>query len=99
MFTDSLLVALAGSSGQFDLRGYALAQIQPDTGEVVVRIPQPADAGGPVDFARVQDLNYRTVGFYPERPYDVAVSQQGWVYISLSNGRILAIRPQSEVVY
>ena len=99
VFTDSLLVALAGSSGQFDLRGYALAQIQPDTGEVVVRIPQPADAGGPVDFARVQDLNYRTVGFYPERPYDVAVSQQGWVYISLSNGRILAIRPQSEVVY
>jgi glucose/arabinose dehydrogenase len=97
-YTGSLLVALAGSSGQFELRGYALAQVQPESGETTIRIPRTTSSEG-IDAAGVLDLNYRTVGFYPARPYDVAVSEQGWIYISLSHGRILAIRPQSEVVY
>ena len=95
-FTNSLLVALAGSTGQVELRGYTLAQAVPETGEVDVLIPQTYDQPG---FDTTDELNYRTVGFYPERPYAVAVSPLGWVYLSLSNGRILAIRPQSEVVY
>lgn len=94
--TGSLLLALAGSTGQVELRGYTLAQAGPETGEVNILIPQTNNQPG---FDTTDELNYRTVGFYPARPYDVAVSPLGWVYISLSNGRILAIRPQSEVVY
>ena len=95
-FNRTLLVALAGSTGQVELRGYTLAQAVPETGEVNVLMPQTTGQPG---FDTTDELNYRTVGFYPERPYDVAVSPLGWVYISLSNGRILAIRPQSEIVY
>jgi len=95
-FTNSLLVALAGSTGQVALQGYTFAHANPATGEVTILMPQTNDRPG---FDTTDELNYRTVGFYPARPYDVAVSPLGWVYISLSNGRILVIRPQSEVVY
>jgi glucose/arabinose dehydrogenase len=95
--TGSLLVALAGSTGQFELRGYALMQVDTNTGETTVLMPA---TGSPAPgFETTDDMNYRTVGFYPARPYDVSVSPLGWVYLSLSNGRILAIRPQSEIVY
>lgn len=95
-FTHSLLVALAGSAGQVELRGYTMAQANPDTGAVNVLIPQTSDQPG---FTTTDEINYRTVGFYPARPYDVVDSPLGWVYMSLSNGRILAIRPQSENPY
>ncbi|MBL8146131.1 MAG: PQQ-dependent sugar dehydrogenase [Anaerolineae bacterium] len=94
--TGSLLVALAGSTGQVELRGYTFAQADPETGAVNVVMPQTYDQPG---FETTDELNYRTVGFYPARPYGIVVSPLGWVYISLSNGRILVIRPQSEVAY
>lgn len=94
-FTGSFLVALSGSTGQVELRGYTFAQASPATGALTVLIPQTTDQPG---FTTTDELNYRTVGFYPARPYGVAVSGLGWVYLSLSNGRILAIRPQSEIV-
>jgi len=39
-------------------------------------------------------MNYRGSGFFPQRPLDVAVSERGWVYISISGGRIIAMRPK-----
>jgi glucose/arabinose dehydrogenase len=97
--TNALLIALAGSNGQVELRGYALAQVRPlDEQGFTVLMPDAPDG----DFASLSadDLNYRTVGLYPARPYGVAVHPRlGWIYLSLSGGRILAIRPESEVVY
>lgn len=93
----SLLVALSGSTGVYDLRGYALAAVRPNEAEpVTIVIPRSPGQDQPV---APDELNYRTVGFYPARLYDVAVNELGWVYISLSGGRILALRPQSEIVY
>jgi glucose/arabinose dehydrogenase len=96
----SLLVALAGSNGQVELRGYALAVVRPiDTDSYTMLMPAVA-ADSPFAALTTDDLNYRTVGLYPARIYDVAVdASRGWVYLSLSGGRILAVRPQSEVVY
>lgn len=92
----ALLVALAGSNGQYALRGYALAVMRPGAAEPLsIAIPRAPNQPG----MSLDELNYRTVGFYPARLYDVAVTDLGWVYLSLSNGRILALRPQSEVVY
>ncbi len=95
--TGALLVAMAGSTGIYDLRGYMLAVVRPDDAEsLTVVIPQSPDPLSPVSS---DELNYRTVGFYPARLHDVAVTELGWVYISLSGGRILALRPQAENVY
>ena len=38
-------------------------------------------------------MSYRGSGFFPQRPLDVAVTEQGWVYISIGGGRILVLRP------
>jgi glucose/arabinose dehydrogenase len=98
--TDSLLIAMAGSNGQVELRGYALAQVRP-LDQTGFSILMPAAApDSPFAQLTTDELNYRTVGLYPARAYGVAVHPRlGWVYLSLSGGRILAMRPQSEVVY
>ena len=96
--SDSLLLALEGSHFRTDLRGYSLAVIHFD------------QAGQPVDYKiilpertlapdrerlTVELMNYNGSGFWPNRPLDVAVSPQGYVYISVSGGKILALRPLS----
>lgn len=86
-----LLVALYGSYNQVELRGYALAAVTPEDGTTRIIMPEdPASTGFTVD-----QMNYRGSGFYPHRPYDVAVNAWGWVYISMGGGRILAFRPES----
>lgn len=96
----SLLLALAGSNGRVELRGYALAAARPDESDAVTVLMPAVGADSPFASLTTDELNYRTVGFYPARVYGVAVHPRlGWVYMSLSGGRILAIRPQSEVVY
>jgi len=92
----TLLVVLNGSRNQVDLRGYALVAIhfdsagQPVSDEVL--IPRETDTKNKRDFT-VAEMNYRTSGFWPHRPLAVAVASQGWVYISVSGGRIMALRP------
>ncbi len=98
--TDSLLLALAGSNGQVELRGYALGAARPMESNAYTALMPAAAPDSPFAALTTDDMNYRTVGFYPARVYGVAVDPiRGWVYLSLSGGRILAIRPQSEVVY
>ena len=90
---DSLLVTLHGSRHRIELRGYALAVIrfdaqgQPLAPEVI--IPQQS---GSFSFG-LSKLNYLGKGFWPERPLDVAISPEGWIYVSVTGGRILALRP------
>ncbi len=90
---DSLLVTLHGSRHRITLRGYALAVIrldengQPLAPEVIL----PQETAG-LNFS-VSKMNYRGSGFWPERPLDVAVSPEGWIYVSVTGGRILALRP------
>ena len=95
--TDTLLVVLNGSRNRVDLRGYALAVISFDeTGipsESEILIPNESESNAKVGFS-VAEMNYRTSGFWPHRPLAVTVAPEGWVYVSESGGRIMAIRPR-----
>ncbi len=87
-----LIVALNGSYNQLDLRGFAIVTVDPLTGTVAPLIPARPENTPNTDFS-VQEMNYRGSGFYPQRPLDVAVSDEGWLYVSITDGRILALRP------
>jgi glucose/arabinose dehydrogenase len=86
--TNKLIVALAGSADAVNLTGYQVVLVDVTTHDVSPLMP--------FDITRTyanREMNYRGSGFFPHRPLDVAVSPQGWVYISISDGRILALRP------
>ncbi|MBZ0303042.1 MAG: PQQ-dependent sugar dehydrogenase [Anaerolineae bacterium] len=93
----SLLVVLNGSRDRPDLRGYALAVIPFDTADepqaAVPLIPVETDSSRKVGYT-VAEMNYRGSGFWPHRPYDVTVSPQGWIYLSVGGGQIMAVRPR-----
>lgn len=93
----TLLVILNGSRHQVDLRGYALAVVRfesaGDPAGYDILIPFEAVTPARVGYS-LAEMNYRTSGFWPNRPLDVAVSPEGWLYISVSGGEILAVRPR-----
>ena len=87
-----LLLVLYGSFNRLDLRGYYVASADPTTGSLTALMPARPDDTPGTDFT-VQQMSYRGSGFFPQRPLDVAVTEAGWVYISIGGGRILALRP------
>jgi glucose/arabinose dehydrogenase len=93
----ALLVALGGSRGRVDLRGNAVAAVYFDAGSAPsgynIILPEEPQTNAARGFT-LQEMNYRLSGLYPSRPYGVAVSREGWVYIS-SGRRIIALRPQA----
>jgi glucose/arabinose dehydrogenase len=91
-----LLVALSGSYNRTELRGYriALVRVGEDSSlSLETLLPVDPEPGNPVTAFTIEQINYRGSGLWPRRPYDVAVNAWGWVYISLSGGRIFALRP------
>jgi glucose/arabinose dehydrogenase len=94
----TLLVALNGSRHRVDLRGYALAAVRFDAAGNPARydILIPMQLASPSrDRFNPVEMSYRGSGFWPHRPLAVAVSPEGWVYLSVSGGQILALRPQT----
>jgi glucose/arabinose dehydrogenase len=91
--TGTLLVALSGSHNQLDLRGYQVIAVEPGS-PPSYRSILPADPAGETGLS-VAEINRRGVGLWPHRPLGLAINDWGWVYISLSGGRILAMRPQA----
>jgi glucose/arabinose dehydrogenase len=93
----ALLVTLYGNRGG-QLAGYQLLAVWL-TGEGQSEQTYEVMPNGILDTERVgyaqfnnESLNLRGSGFYPRRPLDVAVSPEGWVYISVTDGWILALR-------
>ena len=39
-------------------------------------------------------LSEQGFGFYPQQPLAVAIHPRGWIYISMTGGRIIALRPR-----
>jgi len=92
--TGALLMTLGGTHNQVDPRGTALVAVHfDDQGN-----PSGYEFLIPSDFYfdqfTLQQMNFRLSGFWPHRPFDVAVSAEGWVYVSSGGGRILALRPR-----
>jgi glucose/arabinose dehydrogenase len=90
-----LLVVLYGSYNHVDLRGYAIAAVRfDDAGNPAgydVIIPQESDTNAFVGYT-LKQMNYRTSGFWPRRPLGIAVSREGWVYVSVGGGQIWVLR-------
>jgi glucose/arabinose dehydrogenase len=93
----ALLVTLAGSSHQSYLEGYALAVVRFDENgtpsESQIIIPEKS-VNWDYDKLDLQPTHYQGSGLWPRRPLDVTVSAEGWVYLSVGGGRILALRPR-----
>lgn len=90
----SLLVTLWGSENLPEMQGYALAAVHPNAADTPdsdsILIPNTAPGG---EQFSLQQMNYRYSGFWPRRPLDVAVSAEGWVYISVGDGSLVVLRP------
>lgn len=93
---NTLLVALSGSYNRAALTGYSLAAVWFDEDghptDYTIILPEQADIYNPPGLT-LQDVQYRGSGLWPQRPLDVTVSAEGWIYLSVSGGRILALRP------
>ncbi|MEO8395043.1 MAG: PQQ-dependent sugar dehydrogenase [Chloroflexota bacterium] len=87
-----LLVVLSGSSNSLELRGYRVVIVDPATGSYTSLMPTRPD-NNPNTITSPKAMNYLGSGFFPQRPLDVAVSEQGWIYVSVGGGRILVLRP------
>ena len=106
---DTLIVVLRGEASQIDLVGYKVIMITFDEADqplgATVLIPFRFQFGRQAylpyrdqglyweTFIHINELGF---GFYPQHPLAVAVSPQGWIYISITGGRIIALRPRSE---
>ncbi len=106
---DSLLVVLRGDPTQIDLVGYKVIMITFDADDqplgATVLIPfrfqfglqaYLPNQGSGLYWERFIHLNELGFGIYPQQPLAIAVSPQGWIYISITGGRIIALRPRHE---
>jgi glucose/arabinose dehydrogenase len=85
-----LLVALGGSWNTEEPVGYALQEIDFDTqnnaiGSNVLLPDDPSET--------LADAAIKRLSFYPDHQVGLAISQQGWIYLSVREGRIYCFRP------
>ena len=104
---DTLIVVLSGEPSQIDFVGYKVIMINFDEANrplgATVLIPfRPQDLRQAYVPYRGEALYWETFihiselgfGFYPNQPLAVAVDPRGWIYISMTGGRIIALRPR-----
>ncbi len=106
---DTLIVVLSGEPTQVDLVGYKIVMLNFDAfnqplGATLLlpyRIESGRQAYVPYDgegffFRQYITLNELGWGIYPQQPLAVTVNNKGWIYISLTGGQIIALRPANE---
>lgn len=95
---NALLVVLNGSYNRSELRGYTLVAVQmngqqkPDNTQVLI---PTTSIRSHQHYLTTQEMQYRGSGFWPHHPFAVAVSPEGWIYISAGGGHIYALRPNA----
>ncbi len=91
-YRNNLLVTLAGSWNAKMTVGYALMRvpIQADGhfGTPVQVVPEPSD-----NYPTIADASLYLISFYPDHPAGIAIDSAGWIYVSVSEGRIYRFRP------
>ncbi len=91
-----LIVALRGSSTLAEPAGYALAVVgfgddgQPD-GTTTFISPASEHRRFQLTLAA---FSLARMGFYPYHPVDVVLSAEGWLYVSVQEGRVFRVRPR-----
>ena len=106
---DTLIVVLSGEPSQVDFVGYKVVMLNFDENDQVLgatillpfRIESNRQAFTPYDGEGFFWRQYITLselgwGIYPQQPLAVAVNAKGWIYISLTGGQIVALRPANE---
>lgn len=95
-WTGDLIVALRGSATLAEPAGYALAVVgfgddgQPDGNYALI-----APASEHRRFQRtLAAFSLARQGFYPYHPVDVVISAEGWLYVSVQEGRVFRFRPR-----
>lgn len=104
---DTLIVVLSGEPSQVDFVGYKVIMISFDDddrplGSTVI-FPFAYESGRQayipyrgqgLFWEKFIHLNEQGFGIYPQHPLAVAVSPEGWIYIGITGGRIVALRPR-----
>ncbi len=91
-----LIVVLRGSWTQAEPVGYAVAAVgfddagQPDGTMEIIAPTSESDWVPPT----LAGMSLARMGFFPYHPVDVVVSEEGWLYVSVQEGRIFRIRPR-----
>ena len=106
---DTLIVVLSGEPTQIDFVGYKVVMLNFDDRDqplgatllLPFRIESTRQAYVPYDGEGYTWRQYITLselgwGIYPQQPLAVAVNSFGWIYISMTGGQIVALRPANE---
>lgn len=94
-FTNNLLLVLNGDYNSSRIINVIVVLVtldengDPTSCEVIM--PEATNPSFPA--LSVEALNLQGSGFWPERPLNIAVSPEGWVYVSVTSGRIFVLRP------
>ncbi len=104
---DTLIVVLSGEPSQIDFVGYKVIMItfdeenQPLGATILIpywynslRQAYAPYRGEGLYWERYILISESGFGIYPQQPLSVAVHPRGWIYISLTGGRIIALRPR-----
>ena len=108
---DTLLVVLSGEPTQVDFNGYKVVMINFDVNNqplgLTLLIPFRKDSQKQA-FEPYTNEGYRARhivtlseqgwGIYPQQPLAVAVSPRGWIYLSITGGQIIALRPVNKLL-
>ncbi|WP_119067358.1 PQQ-dependent sugar dehydrogenase [Aggregatilinea lenta] len=89
-----LLVAFNGSWNLPEPAGYAVVALAFADGLPRGTFDYLAPASDDPDTFSLTQTSLMGRGFYPFHPVDVAVDGQGWIYVSVQEGRIYRIRPR-----
>ncbi len=106
---DTLIVVLSGEPRQIDFVGYKVIMItfdeenQPLGSTILIpyrynplRQAYLPYRGEGLFWERYILVSESGFGIYPQQPLAVAVAPRGWIYISLTGGRIIALRPRRD---
>lgn len=92
------LLTLGGAIHESYLNGYTLVTIGFDAAgnpqEPHIILPELPSNNEQWSAINLQKMHYQASGFWQHHPYDVTISREGWIYVSLGGGTIWALRPR-----
>jgi glucose/arabinose dehydrogenase len=108
---DTLIIVLSGEPTQVDFNGYKVVMVNFDADNqplgLTLLVPFRKDSGKQA-FEPYTEEGYRARhiitlseqgwGLYPQQPLAVAVNSRGWIYLSITGGRIVALRPVDKLL-